>query len=242
MKIEVFSDYKSMSKQASLFVAQRIIEKPNMVLGLPTGDTPKLMYQNLVKLHEKGLIDFSGLETFNLDEYYPISQNHPKSFYRYMHDRFLENVNVPKNGTHIPDGSTENIERECQEYEKAIKKSGGIDLTVLGIGKNGHIGYNEPGSEFGSKTRLVELDESITLTNKLENTTGSINKALTMGISTIMRSKEILLLASGTKKKKAIKSTVRGEVTTNTPASVLQLHPSTTIYLDEYAAEDLGEY
>lgn len=236
MKVEVFNDYQSMCGEAAIFISKQIIKKPDLVLGLPTGRTPEAMYEKLVSFYEEGLLDYAEIATFNLDEYYPISPDHPNSFFRYMHKRFFDRVNVPDEKVHILDGSTNKPKEECREYEESIDEYGGLDLTVLGIGENGHIAYNEPNSAPDSQTRLVELGEG-TVTSELS---GKINQALTMGIRTIMRSNQILLLASGVRKSEPIAKSIQGPVTTDHPASLLQLHPSVTFYLDTDAAAKLN--
>lgn len=236
MKVKVFNNYQSICSKAAMLISKQIIKKPDSALGLPTGSTPITMYEKLVSFYEEGLLDYSEITTFNLDEYYPISPDNPDSFFRYMHKRFFDHVNVPEERVHILDGSTNKPKEECKEYEELIDKYGGLDLTILGIGENGHIAYNEPNSAPGSQTRLVELEEA-TVNSKLS---GEINQALTMGIRTIMQSNQILLLASGKRKAEPITKTIKGPVTTDHPASFLQLHPSVTLYLDTDAAAKLN--
>ncbi len=239
MNVNIHEDYQSMSKAAANLVARRIISRPDLVLGLPTGDTPKGFYRELIDFYEAGLLDFSKVTTFNLDEYYPLSRDNPISFTNYMYERFFNHVNVSQNKIHIPDGETDRVADECQDYEEMIAEEGGLDLTVLGIGENGHIGYNEPGSKLGSKTRLVELSEESIVREVPGNYDGIINKALTMGVKTIMNSRKLALLASGPRKANVIHDALEGPVTGDVPASILQLHPEVTVILDREAAGDL---
>lgn len=239
MEVKVLNNYDELSKKSAVFVAKRLLQKDNLVLGLATGDTPKGLYRELVKIYQTGLLDFSEVTTFNLDEYYPISPENAASFATFMKERFFDHVNIPEDQSHLPDGSAQEVEKECKEYEDLIHSAGGIDLQILGIGTNGHIGYNEPGSKWGSETRLVTLKEE----NVLEDVPGEparkLNKALTMGIKSIMQAQEVLLLASGRKKAEIIARTIDGEISREVPASILHLHPSVTIYLDRDAASEL---
>lgn len=240
MKIEVRSSYDEVSRRASKFVAREIVSNPHPVLGLPTGNTPKRLYELLVKYYDEGLISFSDVETFNLDEYYPISGDDPRSFRHYMDKWLFNQVNIQEQNVHIFDGEVprDELEKHCRNYEEMIKGSGGIDLMVLGIGKNGHIGFNEPGVEFGTTSRLVQLKES-TLDRNFDEPSRAPDTALTMGIKTIMNSSKILLIASGEAKAEAVRQSIRGEVRDDHPASVLQLHPEVTFMLDRKAAGQL---
>lgn len=241
VKVEVKSNFEEMSKKAAREVGKEILVRQNPVLGLPTGETPKGMYGLLVKYYEDGLIDFSNVTTFNLDEYYGISKDHPKSFHSYMKRHLFEKVNLSRENTYIPDGKTprEEIGDYCKKYEKEIVRTGGVDLQILGIGSNGHIGFNEPGSSFDSRTRLVELTEE-TLENSFGDSNDPPGEAITMGISTIMEARKIILLTSGGRKKRAVKRAIEGPITEECPGSVLQLHPDATAIVDEKAAEGLG--
>lgn len=239
MRIVIEDDYQNLSKKAAVFVAQRVICNSKVTLALPTGETPKGLYRQLNRLHEESVLDFSEVSTFNLDEYYPISPKSSLSFHKYMYKRFFNHVNIPQNQIHIFDSEINKPEKECKEYEELILKQGGIDLAILGIGQNGHIAYNEPGSNWESKTRLVELSQNSVIDDALELSNRSLDKAMTMGIKTIMQSREILLLASGEEKAKIMEKATRGPIKKNVPASILQLHPSLTIYLDNKAAQKL---
>jgi glucosamine-6-phosphate deaminase len=240
LKIEVRSSYEEVSRRASRFVASEIVSNPHPVLGLPTGNTPKRLYELLVKYYDEGLISFSDVETFNLDEYYPISGDDPISFRHYMDKRLFSRVNIQEQNVHIFDGEVHQgeIDNHCRNYEEMIRNSGGIDLMVLGIGKNGHIGFNEPGVGFETTSRLVQLEDS-TLNRNFDDPSTAPDTALTMGIKTIMNSNRILLIATGEAKAEAVKQSIRGEVRNDYPASVLQLHPEVTFTLDRKAAGKL---
>lgn len=227
--------------QAAGIVAAQISRKKNTVLGLPTGQTPLGMYQELVKRFRKGEIDFSQVITFNLDEYYGLSPKHPQSYNYYMWQTFFNNINIKKENVFIPDGVTKDVQKECRYYESLIEKKGGIDLQFLGIGDNGHIGFNEPATALDSKTHLVNLSQAtIEANSRFFNDIEEVpRKALTMGMGTIMKAKQIILLASGMKKAPAIAKTINGKVNTEVPASLLQLHRDVTIIVDKDAARDV---
>lgn len=227
--------------QAAGIVAAQISRKKNTVLGLPTGQTPLGMYQELIKRFRKGEIDFSQVITFNLDEYYGLSPEHPQSYNYYMWQTFFNNINIKKENVFIPDGVTKDVQKECRYYESLIEKKGGIDLQFLGIGDNGHIGFNEPATALNSKTHLVNLSQAtIEANSRFFNDIEDVpRKALTMGMGTIMKAKQIILLASGMKKAPAIAKTINGKVNTEVPASLLQLHRDVTIIVDKDAAGDV---
>ncbi|QIB27612.1 glucosamine-6-phosphate deaminase [Caloranaerobacter azorensis] len=238
MKVLIVKDYEEMSRKAANIVASQIILKPDSVIGLATGDTPKGMYRELIKLYNNGDIDFANIKTFNLDEYYGLPKENPQSYHYYMMENLFKHINIKKENIYIPNGMAENIEKECEEYEKKIQQAGGIDLQVLGIGRNGHIGFNEPDLKFEAKTHLVELDEdTIKANSRFFNSIEEVpTKAISMGIKTIMHAKKIILLASGKEKAEAIYKAVKGEITPKVPASVLQLHPDVILIADEEAA------
>ncbi len=242
MKLIVLADYEGLSREAARVVARQILLKGDSVLGLPTGETPIGMYENLIRFYDQGLLDLSRVITFNLDEYYGLPQDHPQSYRRYMRERFFRHVNIPEENIHIPDGLVPDPEEECRRYEAELARHGGLDLLILGLGPNGHIGFNEPGSDWGTETRLVALSEE---TRRREaRRFGSLDlvptRAITMGIKTIMRARKILLLASGREKALALKKAVQGPITKAVPASVLQLHPEVTVILDREAGSLLS--
>ncbi len=241
MRVVVVKDYKELSFQAAQIVAGQIKRKCGSVLGLPTGQTPVGMYQELIERCRDGETDFSQVITFNLDEYYGLNSDNPQSYHYFMQDKFFNRVNIKKENTYLLDGVTKDIEGECQRYEELIKTKGGIDLQVLGIGENGHIGFNEPATKLRSQTHLVNLsEETIKVNSRYFNDVKQVpRQALTMGIGSIMQAKKIILLASGRKKAQAIVKTLEGLVSAETPASFLQLHNDVTILIDEEAAEGI---
>ena len=238
MKVVIVKDYHELSSKAAQLIAEQIINKKNTVLGLATGSTPNGMYKELIRLNQEGKVDFSEVITFNLDEYYGLSPEHPQSYYFFMWDSFFKHINIKKENIHLLNGITENIDKECAQYEALIKKSGGIDLQVLGIGNNGHIGFNEPDISLNTQTHLVNLTTKTILANsRFFNTPQEVpKKAITMGIRTIMRARKIILLANGKRKAKVIERTINSPITTKVPASVLQLHNDVTIITDQEAA------
>jgi glucosamine-6-phosphate deaminase len=221
-------------------VQAQIAVKPDSVLGLATGSTPLGTYRKLVEMAKDGL-DFSQVTTFNLDEYVGLAGDHPQSYRYYMEQNLFSGVNIPREKTFIPNGTAADLAAECAAYEEKIKGAGGIDLQLLGIGSNAHIGFNEPGSEFGSTTRLVDLAESTIEDNSrfFASREEVPTQAISMGIKSIMQAKQIVLMANGENKADAIWATVLGPVTSDVPASVLQLHPFVTLVLDEAAASKL---
>ncbi|KHD34874.1 glucosamine-6-phosphate deaminase [Clostridium acetobutylicum] len=241
MKIVTVNDYDEMSKFAAKIIASQIILKENSVLGLATGGTPLGMYKELINLYNKENLDFSKVQTFNLDEYYGVSDDNPQSYHYYMKNNFFKFTNIKNENINILDGTTSDIENECKSYDNKILSSGGIDIQVLGIGENGHIGFNEPDINFEAKTHLVKLDEkTIEANSRFFNSKDEVpTSALSMGIKTIMQSKKILLLANGEKKAEAIFKMVNGKISPEVPASILQLHNDTTIIIDKAAAKML---
>ncbi len=242
MRKYLVENYEQLSKKAACIVVSQIYMKPNSVLGLATGSTPEGLYKELVRMHREEGLDFSKVTTFNLDEYIGLDKTNPQSYYHYMTDHFFSKTNIPAQNIHIPDGMSKDIMKECQGYEKAIEKAGGIDLQVLGIGRNGHIGFNEPNGTFEALTHPVHLDKDTIKANA--RFFGSIDKvptkAISMGIKTIMRSKKILLLANGPEKADAIAETIEGQIRPEVPSTVLQLHPHVTVIVDKEAARCLN--
>lgn len=237
MRIIIVKDYEELSKRAANILASQIILKPSSVIGLATGSTPIGTYQELVRLYKSGNIDFSEVVTFNLDEYYGLDRYDKQSYYFFMNKYLFSHINIDRKNVHIPDGKAENIYIECKTYEKKIKKAGGIDIQLLGIGRNGHIGFNEPDMKFEALTHLVNLDEdTIKANSRFFNSIEEVPKqAISMGIKTIMNSKKILLLAYGAQKNETIYNMVNGRITPELPASVLQLHIDVTVILDKGA-------
>lgn len=241
MRIICVDNYEQMSKKASNLVESQLILKPNSVLGLATGETPLGMYRKLIEAYNDGNIDFSEVITFNLDEYCGLSKENKQSYYYYMQENFFKHININMDHINIPHCMGTDIERECLEYEKKIRSCGGIDFQILGIGRNGHIGFNEPDIKFEALTHVVSLDEqTIEDNSRFFDTIKAVpKKAISMGIKTIMRARRIVLLASGEEKADAIYGAIYGKITPELPASVLQLHPNVIFIIDKEAASRL---
>lgn len=234
MKIVKVKDRDELSEKATgLFVnILKKIKQP--IIGLATGSTPEKMYENLTRKCRLGEISFKDVTTFNLDEYACLSPEHPSSYRYYMEEKLFRFVDIRKENAYVPNGLAENLEKECEMYEQLIAEKGPIDFLVLGIGVNGHIGFNEPGTTFDSRTHVVTLTESTRVVNsRFFNRIEDVpREALTMGLGTIMDAKEIMLLVQGENKAAILEKVVHGEVTTDVPASILQRHPNTTIITD----------
>jgi len=241
MNIIIKETYAALSQTVAQIVKQRLLEKPNLILGLATGSTPLGLYQELIRLHRKEALDFSNVTTFNLDEYVGIAADHPQSYNHYMWENFFRYLNIPKENIFIPDGMAKNIDEFCRQYEYEIKKRDGIDLQILGIGRDGHIGFNEPGTSFSSRTHLVNLDPTTIKDNArfFDNEKAVPHQAITMGIRTIMEARECLMLVNGAHKAETIVQALEGKITEKVPASILQKHPNFTVILDQEAAEKL---
>lgn len=241
MEIIIQPTAEEASRLAARVVANKIKAKPSATLGLPTGRTPLVLYRELIRLHKEEGLDFSSCSTFNLDEYVGLAPDNKNSYNFYMRDSFFKYVNIDLKNTHCPDGMTDDIVATCQAYEDAIEESGGIDLQVLGIGSEGHIGFNEPTSSLASRTRI----KTLTAKTVQDNTAffGSVDAVpkhvITMGIGTIMQAKEVILLAFGRQKASVVAKTIEGPVTAMVPASVLQHHPHVKFFIDEEAAAEL---
>lgn len=242
MRIIVVDNYEEMSKKAAIMMASQVVLKPNSVLGLATGSTPVGMYKELVNMYKVGEVDFSDVETFNLDEYYGLDKNNEQSYHHYMMENLFSHINVKEENINIPNGMAENVEKECLDYDRRIEGVGGIDIQVLGIGANGHIGFNEPNVSFEAGTHLVKLDEKTIKDNSrfFDSIDEVPTTAVSMGIKTIMMSKKIILLANGKGKAEAIKKTIEGKITPEVPASILQLHKDVTFIIDKEAANELS--
>ena len=225
-------DYMEMSQLAASIFVQQLLRKPNSVLGLATGGSPVGFYEVLVKQYEQGIFSFGQAKTFNLDEYIGVDTTHPTSYHSYMNQHLFAHIDLPVTQRHLPNGLAEEASSECERYEQAIADSGGIDLQLLGIGVNGHIGFNEPGTSFHSKTHVVELADA----TREENSRYFLSKedvptqAITMGIDTIMQAKKIVLLAFGENKADVIKRLKYDDVSEDFPASILKKHPHVTVF------------
>lgn len=236
MRIIKCSNYEELSQKAADFVAAQIMLKPNCVLGLPTGSTPIGMYERLTAMD----LDFSEVTTFNLDEYYPIQKTNEQSYHYFMNKHLYSKVNLAPKNIFIPNGETGNPEQECDNYEQAIKAHGGLDMQVLGIGQNGHIGFNEPGEMLNSYTHITKLTQNTIEANArfFESMDAVPKQALTMGVATIMRAKRILLLASGKEKARVVKALSGSVIDPEIPATILAAHNNVTVIADKAA---LGE-
>lgn len=241
MEVVIRNDAEEASRLAAGFIARAIRRKPDAVLGLATGSTPLGLYRELIRLHREEGLDFARVTTFNLDEYVGLSPDHPASYNTFMHENLFNHVNVPETQIHIPDGLAEDIPGHCTAYEDAIRRAGGIDVQVLGIGSDGHIGFNEPTSSLASRTRIKTLTEATVRDNaRFFATEAEVPKhVITMGIGTIMEARACLMLAFGANKSRALAQAVEGPVTASVPASALQFHPVAKAFLDEAAAADL---
>jgi glucosamine-6-phosphate deaminase len=237
-------NYDEVSREAARIVANAVRNNPRIVLGLATGSTTLGMYTELTRLHKDEGLDFSKVTTFNLDEYVGLSSDHPQSFHFFMRQNLFSKINADAKKIHIPDGKIAgNYEEYCDSYEQTIRKAGGIDLQILGIGRNGHIGFNEPASSLGSRTRLKALTkETIEDNRKFFAPTEEVPQcAITMGIGTILEARKVLILARGTAKAQAVARAIEGPITAAVTASALQLHPDVTFVLDEAAAAQLHQ-
>ena len=242
LKIRIFETYEEMSEEAALFLAGQLKEKPDSSLGFATGSTPIGMYGALCKLNKDNKIDFSKVRaTFNLDEYHPIKKTDDQSYYYFMMENLFNHININQSIINIPNGEAADPAAECINYEKAIEAAGGIDFQLLGIGINGHIGFNEPDTSLSAITHYTPLtDETIEANSRFFESFELVPKhAITMGVQTILQAKKILLLCSGEKKAGIIRDTVYGPITTEVPASLLRLHQDVTIMADKAAGKYL---
>ncbi|WP_163194321.1 glucosamine-6-phosphate deaminase [Clostridium thermarum] len=238
MKVIIAKNYAEMSKAAADIIRDLVNSKPNTVLGLATGSTPIGMYKQLIEYYREKSVDFSQVATFNLDEYLGLPGTHPQSYRYFMDNNFFNHINIKKHNTHVPSGIAQDIEAECLSYDKAIAEEGGIDLQVLGIGNNGHIGFNEPSDTLHVNTHVTRLKQDTIMANsRFFNSIEEVpTSAVTMGIGGIMKARQILLLASGPAKAEIISKLVNGKINTHIPASLIQVHPNVTVIIDEEAA------
>ena len=241
MRVMIAKDTEEMGKKAADLIAGEMKKKTSFILGLATGTTPLPLYKEFIKRNKAGEMDFSTVITFNLDEYIGLEPTHDQSYRYFMNENLFDHVNILKKNTHVPNGMAEDIDASCQEYEKTIDEIGGIDYQVLGIGGNGHMGFNEPGSSLGSLTRIKTLTNETISDNArfFEKKEDVPTQAITMGIGTIMKSKKVVLLANGTNKADAVKAALEGTVTSMCPASALQLHRFVTYVITEDCATKL---
>jgi glucosamine-6-phosphate deaminase len=232
----VTPDYLTLSRTACDVIADALRLKPALCLGLPTGETPLGMYEELVRRYKDGTLDFSQVRTFNLDEYAGLPPHHPGSYHSYMRRHLFDHVNIKPENIHIPNGAAADLQMECELYEKAMQDAGGIDLLVAGIGANGHIAFNEPGATLDSRTRVVDLaPETIANAKRQFGSDPVPQRAITMGVATLLEARRILLIASGASKAHAVERAMRGPVSESAPASALQLHKNVLVILDDAA-------
>lgn len=237
MKIIKAKDYNDMSRKAANIISAQVILKPDCVLGLATGSTPIGTYKNLIERYENGDLDFGDVSTVNLDEYRGLPRENDQSYYYFMHSNLFDYVNINPERTNLPDGMNPDADAECARYEEVIRSMGGVDLQLLGLGHNGHIGFNEPAEEFEKETHCVNLQERTIEANKrfFASIDDVPKQAYTMGIKTIMMAKKILIVVSGQDKADIVKEAFFGPVTPHVPASILQMHPDVTVVADEAA-------
>ncbi|UCG16109.1 MAG: glucosamine-6-phosphate deaminase [Phycisphaerales bacterium] len=241
MEIIISETYDEMSRLAADMIKHQLLKKPSSVLGLATGSTPVGLYKELIRLHKEQGLDFSQVITFNLDEYLGLPPSHDQSYHYFMDQNLFHHVNVTPNNIHVPYGHTEDIEEFCQWYEDQIERAGGIDIQILGIGGDGHIAFNEPGSSLGSRTRLKTLTKQTIDDNArfFENEADVPRFAVTMGVGTILEARKIIMLANGAKKADIVAQALEGPVTAQVSASALQLHPDVVVILDAEAGKTL---
>ncbi len=239
MNFIICDNYDEMSCEAAKIIENQLTKKADSILGLATGSTPIGLYKELINKYRAGKISFEKVKTFNLDEYYPISKTNDQSYYYFMNDNLFSHVDIKKENTDIPNGEAKDAIKECEDYEKRIALTDGVDIQILGIGQNGHIGFNEPDDALIANTHLTDLTQNtIEANSRFFNSIDDVPKsALTMGIATIMKAKKIILLASGKNKNNAIKALLDDKLTPSVPATMLKLHTDVTIICDKDAYE-----
>lgn len=241
MIVRRFQTAEQACRAAALILSAQLLCKPDSVLGLATGSSPIPAYRELVRLYQEGVVDFSRATTFNLDEYIGISEQHPCSYHRFMEEQLFSHVNIRRGATHVPDGNAPDLQAAAHAYDRAIEEAGGIDVQLLGIGRNGHIGFNEPGEQFVYGCHVVNLTESTISANKrfFASEEEVPRQAVSLGIGSIMNARQVLLIATGESKARAVRDTLLGEVTPDVQASILRTHRNVVFLLDEGAASML---
>ncbi|MDQ1317554.1 MAG: Glucosamine-6-phosphate deaminase [Candidatus Poribacteria bacterium] len=241
MQVIIKENYDEMSKEAGQIIKDAMHLKPNLVLGLATGSTPIGTYKELIRMYKEGELDFSKVVTFNLDEYVGLPTTHEQSYHYFMHDNLFNHINISSTNIHVPSGIAKDFAKYCQWYEDEIEKVDGVDLQVLGIGSDGHIGFNEPGTSLASRTSIVTLTEETIKDNArfFERESDVPRFAITMGVGTIMEAKCCLLVANGEKKADPVSILVEGPITSQVTASALQMHPNAIVIIDKAAASKL---
>ena len=239
MRIVILEDASQVNSRAADIIGAVVQGNPRAVLGLATGGTPVGTYQELIDRHRRGEISFAQASSFNLDEYVGLDREHEQSYYTFMQREFFQHVDLVPERCHLPNGMAEDLSAECDKYERMIDEAGGIDLQLLGIGSDGHVAFNEPGSSLASRTRIKALTKQTRADNaRFFNSIDEVPRiAITMGVGTILDAKQILLLATGAGKAAAVRAFVEGPVSAQVPASALQLHPRVTVVLDRAAAD-----
>ena len=239
MRVIVCENYDEMSLQGAKLFESQIRLKPNSILGLATGSTPIGMYQNLIKMYKEEGLDFSKITSFNLDEYYPISQDNDQSYRYFMNEQLFNHINIDKEKTFVPNGEAKDADLECEQYEEKLAQYGGVDIQLLGIGRNGHIGFNEPGDKLYASTHKTGLTQDTIEANSrfFADIKDVPTQALTMGIGSIMKAKTIVLLASGKNKHDAVKALLDDYITTEIPCTLLKAHPDFILICDKDAYE-----
>lgn len=237
MKLYQMENYEDLSKKAADIIAAHVLLKPNCVLGLATGSTPLGTYQQLIEKYRHGDVDFSAVQSVNLDEYKGLSRDSEQSYYYFMHANLFDHLNIQPAHTHLPNGMEVDVNKECANYEQLIDSLGGVDLQLLGLGHNGHIGFNEPQDHFEKATHCVDLQPSTIEANKrfFDSIDQVPKQAYTMGIGSIFKAKKILLLVSGSDKAETLHKVFWGPVTPQVPASILQFHPDVVLIADQAA-------
>ena len=241
MEVIIKESYERISQLAARIIADLVKHRPRASLGLATGSTPLGAYQELVRMHREEGLDFSQIVTFNLDEYVGLAEDNDQSYHYFMWENFFKHINIVPANVHIPDGNAEDLEEACEHYEMEIDDHGGVDVQLLGIGSNGHIAFNEPGSSLGSRTRIKTLTRQTRQDNaRFFSSIDEVPKyCVTMGIGTILEARKLLLLASGANKAEAVAAALEGPITASVPASAVQLHPDVTFIIDKAAAASL---
>ena len=237
MTIHVYENEQLLAKAAATIFASEILKKPDCIIGLATGSTPVPTYQELIRRYEAGELSFADVTTFNLDEYCDLPKNDKNSYYTFMHENLFNHVDIKEENTHLMDGNAADADKEATAFDAMIEQAGGIDIQLLGVGRNGHIGFNEPADHFSDGSFKVKLKQSTIDANSIYFDENPMPRyALTMGIGTIMKAKKIVLIATGEKKAEAIRAAIKGEVTPRCPVSILQQHPDALLLLDKAAA------
>ena len=242
MQVYVAESYADMSRKAANILSAQVILKPDTVMGLATGSSPVGTYQQLIEWYKKGDLDFAQVRTVNLDEYAGLAPEHSQSYRRFMQENFFDHINIPRENTHVPNGLAPDLEAECRRYNQVIQRLGGIDIQLLGMGHNGHIGFNEPGQAFELETHVVDLtDNTIEANARFFASRDEVpRQAITMGIKSIMQAQRIVMVVSGADKADMVRAAFAGPVVPQVPASILQMHPNFILVGDKAALSKLG--